>query len=58
MKLHITNASKVELYNAMKPMMDQSQGGYIKFSSVQVMRNSPHYAFRRKHIKNKKVFEL
>lgn len=58
MKLHITNAGGVEIRKTMERMMEASKNKPYTFSPLIVLRNCPHYAFRKRHIKNKKVFEL
>ncbi len=58
LKLHITNTGKVELYQSMKNMMERSRNKPYTFSPLIVLRHSPHYQFRKKHLKVKKVFEI
>ena len=58
MKLHITNAGKIELYKHIEAMMRASKNKPYTFSPAVILRGSPHYNYRRKHITTKKVFEI
>jgi len=58
LKIHITNSGKAELYKAAHLIMEKTKNDTFVFSRVATLRVCPHYAFRKRNIINKKVFEL
>lgn len=57
LKKHITQMSQRELARVFGGMLDHVSNEHC-FSRRVVLRMMPHYSFRRRHMKNKEVFEI
>jgi uncharacterized protein (DUF2225 family) len=57
-KGHIINMGSREVYRAADTMIQYAKNKPYTFSPYVLLRNCPHYHYRRQHIKNKLIFEL